>query len=71
MSNMPSHVYLVTVLDLADFSRVKARKITKSRQAANHWGSTKAQALAEQAHSKGEAIINFNYEITAIEYLDN
>lgn len=68
---MPSHLQLVEVRDLADFSNVVARKVCKSRRAADAWGAMRSQELAEAAHAKGEDIISFDYSVCAIPYLDN
>lgn len=68
---MPSYLQLVEVRDLAAFSNVVARKVCKSRRAAENWGAQRAQEKAELAAQRGEDIISFDYTVASIEYLDN
>lgn len=68
---MPAYVTLVEVVDLADFSRVVARRVFKSRQAANSWGSQEVDKFAHAANLRGDDLISFDYHTQSIVYLDN
>lgn len=69
--SMPSYVYLVECVDRADFHRPLRRKVCKTKRAAENWGVVNVDELAEAARKRGEDVIDFDYAIRPVEYLDN
>ncbi len=68
---MPGYVYLVSVVDCADAERLIAHRVFKTGQAAKRWGASAAQARAEAAHAAGQDVIEYDYRVRVIEYVDN
>jgi len=65
------HLYLVRIVDRADFNRTARRIICKSNRAALNWAIVNRDELAEAARARGDDMIDYDYEIVAITYLDN
>ena len=65
-------VFVVQVLDYANFSRRMAVKAFADRTEAEKWGNNFADELARIDRIKGEdeCVINYQYEIDCVDFVE-
>ena len=63
-----SMIFVVTVLDHADFGTVKSQRAFARSYSANAWGVAEVKWLENAAEVNGETNINFDYTTVAVDF---
>jgi len=67
----PRYLSMVVIVDCLRDRKPLKRLVCKSSRAASNWGAIQVARFAEDAQMRGEEEFSFDYDVSAVEYLDN